>query len=207
MKPNTLITQASYASVKAFAATVAKLERVDIAKQCQGSEDNENTIPVHVISTALLTLLLLPMLTLLGFQAQHWTRHLRRWLRYLWPDWLSRAQNTNLHATFNDEETANMEDWHASPRSSYQLHALSNLSSLTIPSQWLKHHYCLCHYSWQIRSSPQNLAVRAIMAGTATKTPFVVVDTVNPGFWYTDLKRNAGRRTKDILKMTKAMIA
>lgn len=59
-----------YVSVKNFAANVAKLPRVDVAVLNAGvatetfevSEDNENTITVNVVSTALLMLLLLPTL-------------------------------------------------------------------------------------------------------------------------------------------------
>lgn len=57
----------SYASVKAFAARVAELERVDIAvlntgvatEQFEISEYNENTLTVNVISIALLLFFIL----------------------------------------------------------------------------------------------------------------------------------------------------
>ncbi|KAI9730218.1 MAG: hypothetical protein M1834_005982 [Cirrosporium novae-zelandiae] len=60
----------SYASVKAFAAKVAKLSRVDAVVLNAGIatanfelfEDNESTITVNVVSTTLLALLLLPTL-------------------------------------------------------------------------------------------------------------------------------------------------
>ena len=61
---------ANYDSVKSFAAQVAKLARIDIVvlkagiatEQYEMFEDNESTITVNVVSTALLTLLLLPIL-------------------------------------------------------------------------------------------------------------------------------------------------
>ena len=53
----------------------------------------------------------------------------------------------------------------------------------------------------------QLFAVRAIAAGTATKSPFVVVNTVNPGLCYTDLTRNAVGSTKTIMKVMKAALA
>lgn len=66
----------SYASVKAFAAKVATLDRVDAVVLNAGVatekfelfEDNESTITVNVVSTILLTLLLLP--TLRSFAAK-----------------------------------------------------------------------------------------------------------------------------------------
>jgi retinol dehydrogenase 12 len=60
----------SYASVKAFAARAAALQRLDAAvlnagiatEQFELFEDNESTITVNVVSTTLLMLLLLPTL-------------------------------------------------------------------------------------------------------------------------------------------------
>lgn len=60
----------SYASVKAFASNVAKLDRLDAVvlnagiatEKFEVLEDNESTITVNVVSTTLLVLLLLPTL-------------------------------------------------------------------------------------------------------------------------------------------------
>ena len=64
------VDYASYDSVKAFAAKVATLARVDAvvlnaaiaADKFEMLEDNESTITVNVVSSTLLTLLLLPIL-------------------------------------------------------------------------------------------------------------------------------------------------
>ncbi|KAL9101450.1 MAG: hypothetical protein Q9187_009246 [Circinaria calcarea] len=64
------IDYSSYASVKAFAAKVATLARVDAVvlnaaiatEKFERLEDNESTITVNVVSSTLLTLLLLPIL-------------------------------------------------------------------------------------------------------------------------------------------------
>ena len=113
----------SYASVKAFAARAAELDRVDVAvlnagvatEQFEVSEDNENTITVNVISTALLALLLLPILrssaskyniepviSVVGSGIHGWTSFPER-------------KTPNSLATLNDEKTADMKDRYALP--------------------------------------------------------------------------------------------
>lgn len=108
----------NYASVKAFAAKVAELERIDIAilnagvatEKFEMSEDNENTITVNVVSTALLVLLLLPILrssaskyniepviSVVGSGVHGWTSFPER-------------KTPNSLATLNDEKTADMKD-------------------------------------------------------------------------------------------------
>ena len=121
----------SYASVKAFAAKVAQLPRIDIAvlnagvatEQFEVSEDNENTITVNVISTALLALLLLPILrssaseygiepviSVVGSGIHAWTSFPER-------------ETPNSLATLNDQKTADMKDRYALFLSLRSLHA------------------------------------------------------------------------------------
>ena len=108
----------SYASVKSFAARVNELERIDIAvlnagvatERFEMSENNEITITVNVISTALLTLLLLPVLrssassykiepviSVVGSGVHAWTSFPER-------------KTPNSLATLNNETTADMKD-------------------------------------------------------------------------------------------------
>ena len=128
----------SYASVKAFAANVAKLPRVDIAvlnagvatEQFEILEDNESTITVNVISTALLILLLLPILrssaskyhiepviTVVGSGVHAYTKFPER-------------KTPNSLATLNDRKTAVMSD----------RYAIAPLSSLPMSFPQSHHH-------------------------------------------------------------------
>ncbi len=108
----------SYASVKAFAANVAKLARVDAVVLNAGIatekfeifEDNESTITVNVVSTTLLTLLLLP--TLRSFAAK-WdivpvisivSSGVHAYTKF--PEW----KTPNSLATLNNKKTAVMSD-------------------------------------------------------------------------------------------------
>ena len=131
----------SYASVKAFAAKVAELDRVDIAvlnagvatEQFEVSEDNENTITVNVVSTALLTLLLLPVLrssaskyniepviSVVGSGIHGWTSFPER-------------KTPNSLATLNNQKTADMKDRYALPCSLQHFYAPSLLQALHHP--------------------------------------------------------------------------
>ena len=124
----------SYDSVKAFAARLAELERVDIAvlttEQFGLSEDNQNTITVNVISTALLTPLIPP--TILSLASKYNIEPVISVMSSVTHGWTSfpERKTPNSLATLNDKETANMEDRHASPRSFRLSHAESLPPSL-----------------------------------------------------------------------------
>jgi NAD(P)-dependent dehydrogenase (short-subunit alcohol dehydrogenase family) len=107
-----------YSSVKAFAAKLATLPRLDAVvanasiatHNFELCEDTESTITVNVISTFLLILLVLPIMRI---SASQWnikpvitvvSSDIHSWTKF--PEW--KAANT-LEA-LNDEKTANMPD-------------------------------------------------------------------------------------------------
>ena len=108
----------SYGSLKAFAAKVAKLDRVDAVVLNAGIatekfeifEDNESTVTVNVVSTTLLALLLL--LTLRSFAAQ-WdivpVITIVNSAIHAWTNFPERNTPNSL-ATLNKKETAVMSE-------------------------------------------------------------------------------------------------
>ncbi|KAL9124437.1 MAG: hypothetical protein Q9217_006229 [Psora testacea] len=169
----------SYASVKAFAANIANLPRVDVAvlnagiatEKFEVFEDNESTITVNVISTALLTLLLLPILrssaskyhiepviTVVGSGVHAYTKFPER-------------KTSNSLAILNNEKTAIMKD------------------------------------RYQVSKLLQLFAVRSIASAISRNSPFIILNTVNPGLCYTDLTRNAAGSTYYLMKVMRALLA
>lgn len=158
------------------------------------SEDNENTITVDVISSALLTWLLVPILrssasnyniepvvSVVGSGIHFWT-------------YFPERKTPNSLATLNDEKTADMENRFA------HSHLIQSPLSHTFPSVLHDRLEGGSTTDSRIRSYTvskylQLFAVRAIAAGTATKSPFVTVNTVNPNLCYTDLGRSMEGKT------------
>ena len=107
-----------YASVKAFGARAASLPRIDAlvlnasmaTRTFEMLEDNESTITVNVISTALLTLLLLPTLQLSATKygivpvLTTVSSGTHAFVNF------SEHKSTNIFETINNENTANMEE-------------------------------------------------------------------------------------------------
>ncbi|KAL9123292.1 MAG: hypothetical protein Q9187_000164 [Circinaria calcarea] len=173
------IDYASYDSIKAFAAKVATLPRVDAAvlnagiatEKYEVFEDNESTITVNVVSTTLLMLLLLPtlrassvkwniepVLTVVGSGVHAYTPFTER-------------NSPNSFDTLNDEKTAKMKD----------RYLVSKLLQL--------------------------FAVREIADRTASRKPFVIVNTMNPGLCHTALTRSATGSTFVVMKIMRALMA
>ena len=186
-----------YASVKAFAAKVRTLDRLDVVvlnagittQKYEVVEDNESCITVNVISTTLLALLILPVLrdfaerfstvpaiVVVGSDTHAFTK---------FPEW----KTPNSLATLNNEKTANMFD-----RYVFDLQTVS-------------HAINYCPGSYQVSKLLQLFAVREIAATTANKKPFVVVNTVNPGLCETDLIRNLTGGVLFAMKMMRALLA
>ena len=61
--------------------------------------------------------------------------------------------------------------------------------------------------SYQVCKLFHLYAVRAIAAGTATRSPFSIVNTVNSGLCYTDLAHSAVGSTKVIMEVMRAAVA
>lgn len=194
----------SYASVKAFAANVAKLDRVDAVVLNAGIatekfelfEDNESTITVNVVSTTLLALLLLPtlrsfatkwdivpVLTVVGSGVHNYTKFPER-------------KTPNSLATLNNPQTAVMADRYAPP------------FIIFIFCTYIPRRYLISYLrSYPVSKLLQLFAVREIADKAAKKNPFVILNTLNPGLCYTDLTRNATGPTYYMMKVLRALLA
>jgi NAD(P)-dependent dehydrogenase (short-subunit alcohol dehydrogenase family) len=155
---------ASYASVKAFAAKVATLPRLDAVVENAGvaaseftmAEDNEWTITVNVISTILLAILLLPTLrrsakefntvprlSIVTSGTHQWTNL---------PQW----KTENTFDTLNDSATQSI-------KTRYPESKLLEV-----------------------------FAVRELVIHMSSTEPAVVINMINPGLCHSELARNAG---------------
>lgn len=197
------LNYASYASVKAFAAKIAKLPRLDIGVLNAGVatehyeifEDNESTITVNVVSTALLILLCLPILrtsatqyhiepviTVVGSGVHAYTKFPER-------------KTPDSFATLNDEKIAVMSDRYVALLRFVHFFAMQRPGR----SEYAR--------SYQVSKLLQLFAVHSIAAKTSQRTPFVVLNTVNPGLCYTDLTRSATGSTYYAMKIMRALLA
>lgn len=115
---------ASYASVKEFAETASKLERLDILVENAAvltwnfsfAENDEQTITVNVVNTMLLGLLLLPKLraTSTEYNTKTVLTHVGSFVHRMteFPE----RQNENIFESLRDAKTARMDDrWDESP--------------------------------------------------------------------------------------------
>lgn len=189
----------SYASVKAFAARVGDLPRVDavVANASIAThtfemlEDNESTITVNVVSTILLVLLLLPTLrvtaskcgiipiiTIVSSDIHSWTN-------------LPERLSLNILATLNNKQTAVMADRCVPP--------LSLLRPLVEPQLMFPHRY-------PASKLLQVFAFREIYPKLANKEPKVVLNMLNPGLCKTSLTRNATGVTKVQMAVFKGLL-
>lgn len=62
-----------------------------------------------------------------------------------------------------------------------------------------------CNY--HVSKLLQLYAVRAIAAGTTIKSPFIILNTVNPGLCCTDLTHSAVGSTKVVIQVMRAAVA
>lgn len=198
----------SYASVKAFCAKVAELDRVDkvilnagvATRIYEQFEGEESSITVNAISTTLLALLLLPTLQRSATQYEIvptlsvTSSEIHAWAKF--PE----RSHPEILRSLSDPKTATMsERYEISLLCVANQHPTGRLTFL-IP-------LFVSLYRYPVSKLLQVFAVREIARRTASSTPFVIVNMISPGLNKTTLTRYSTGVEAAVMKTINALLA